>query len=481
MSAVRVYRYRAQPSAAQTAALDEWLRFYGHLYNAALEQRREAWRRAWRWWDGEKWVWRDGLTIGPAEQSRQFTEWRQWAAKQPPQVLPDGTVRHLLPPGMPSQVQRDVFQRLNRAFQAWFKGLRAGRRVGPPRFRRREEVRSLPFSVTHDRTAGTARVEGECIRLTGLGELRLRWHRPLPEEGQPKWVILTREAGRWHASIVVELPDRKKETAPQEGADPQQVSPHASKPEAGLDLGVWQWATVWLEDEAVAELIVTDLQRMLPPNPRPWAWIVRDPQASGVAVMIQSPWPGTPTQDIERSHPEVVRWQRKLSRAKRGSRRRQKVREQLARAWAHERQARKDHQHKVALALVRHLGRIAIEDLDVREMVTGAAEAAAQAAKEGRKTEMAARRSDQVRRLLDQGWDQFLGILRDKAQLHGVEVVAVPAAHTTRRCSMCGADVPKQPLDRLHECKECGYRVGRTVNAARNVLLLSREQPVASS
>ncbi len=41
----RAYRYRIYPTARQRFALEAQLAFACQLYNAALEQRRDAWRR----------------------------------------------------------------------------------------------------------------------------------------------------------------------------------------------------------------------------------------------------------------------------------------------------------------------------------------------------------------------------------------------------------------------------------------------------
>jgi len=40
----RTYRYRLYPTGRQRAALEAQLAFACELYNAALEQRRDAWR-----------------------------------------------------------------------------------------------------------------------------------------------------------------------------------------------------------------------------------------------------------------------------------------------------------------------------------------------------------------------------------------------------------------------------------------------------
>jgi putative transposase len=40
----RAYRFRLRPTARQHAALGRWLASHRELYNAALQERRDAWR-----------------------------------------------------------------------------------------------------------------------------------------------------------------------------------------------------------------------------------------------------------------------------------------------------------------------------------------------------------------------------------------------------------------------------------------------------
>lgn len=41
--AVRTYKFRLYPSKRQQRKLDEWLNLSRELYNAALQERRDAW------------------------------------------------------------------------------------------------------------------------------------------------------------------------------------------------------------------------------------------------------------------------------------------------------------------------------------------------------------------------------------------------------------------------------------------------------
>ena len=94
----RTYRYRLYPTAAQVAALEVQLGACCDLYNAALEQRKRAWRDC-------------GYVVSRYEQEREVTVLRK---------------TDLLPKGMNSNAQRSALIRLDRAMQAFFRRVQAG-------------------------------------------------------------------------------------------------------------------------------------------------------------------------------------------------------------------------------------------------------------------------------------------------------------------------------------------------------------------
>jgi putative transposase len=83
------------------------LEAHRQLYNATLEERREAWRR--------------GVTIRYAHQSAQLVEIRR--------ADRDGQGRWSF------TSQQQTLRRLDRAFQRFLQRVRAGRRAGYPRFK----------------------------------------------------------------------------------------------------------------------------------------------------------------------------------------------------------------------------------------------------------------------------------------------------------------------------------------------------------
>jgi len=167
----RTHRYRLYPTAAQKTALESQLAFACELYNAALEQRQDAWRRQRR-------------SLGYVAQCRDLTD-----------VRADG----LGPKLMNCHAMRDPLRRLDRAFNAFFRRLKAGQKPGYPRFRSRRRYDSLTWD------SGWSLNKGK-LALQGIGHLRVRWHRSLPRGADLRTVTVRRCAKTWHVSFALHRP-----------------------------------------------------------------------------------------------------------------------------------------------------------------------------------------------------------------------------------------------------------------------------------
>lgn len=190
----RTYRYRLYPTARQRLALEAQLGFACELYNAALEQRRAAWRRR-----------RRSLTY--LAQCRDLTDIRAHA---------------MGPTGMSCFAMREPLRRLDRAVAAFFRRLKAGEKPGYPRFRSRRRYDSLTWD--------SWRLRQGRLGLPGIGFLKLRWHRPLPRDAELRNVIVRRHARHWYVGFVLHLPTPA----------PQPVAGQS----VGLDLGITTFAAL---------------------------------------------------------------------------------------------------------------------------------------------------------------------------------------------------------------------------------------------
>jgi putative transposase len=120
------------------------------LYNAALQERRDAWKQCRK-------------SVGFAAQSDQLP-----AIKED---RPEFT-------GIYSQVLQDVLHRVDKTFQAFFSRVKRGARAGFPRFKGRHYYDSFTYPQL-----GFA-VADSVLELSKIGNVKIRVHRPI--RGQVK-------------------------------------------------------------------------------------------------------------------------------------------------------------------------------------------------------------------------------------------------------------------------------------------------------
>ena len=74
------------------------------------------------------------------------------------------------------------------------------------------------------------------------------------------------------------------------------------------------------------------------------------------------------------------------------------------------------------------------------------------------------------RHTADAGWRSFLNMVAYKALSAGKLAVFVNPRGTSQECAACGAAVPKQLWDRVHNCPHCGFTTDRDINASLVIL-----------
>ena len=192
----KTFKYKLKPTPKQERALAFVLRRCRELYNAALQERRDAWQKC-------------GVSVTVAGQSAQLPGVKA--------VRPDYRAIH-------SQVLQDVLMRLDRAFQAFFRRVKNGETPGYPRFQSANRYNSF----TYKQFGNGATLENGFLVLSKIGRIAVRWSRSL--EGTPKTVTISREADGWYvcfscAEVLIQpLP--------------------ATGQEAGIDLGLEAFATL---------------------------------------------------------------------------------------------------------------------------------------------------------------------------------------------------------------------------------------------
>jgi putative transposase len=121
----RTHRFRVHPTVKQANALERALRLQCELYNAALEERRGAWR-----WERR--------SVSYVRQCRTLTELREVR----PEVLEFGVT-----------MSRGTLTRLDRAFSAFYERCKRGEKPGYPRYKARSWFDSLQWETP---TAGSS-------------------------------------------------------------------------------------------------------------------------------------------------------------------------------------------------------------------------------------------------------------------------------------------------------------------------------------
>ena len=113
----RKVTFRLYPNVSQQERLDGWVRLHAELYNAALQERIEAYRKA-------------GISISYYDQQNTLPVIKQFR----PELVELG-----------SHALQETLRRLDRAFQAFFRRVKAGQSPGFPRFMRIPRSSGHPF------------------------------------------------------------------------------------------------------------------------------------------------------------------------------------------------------------------------------------------------------------------------------------------------------------------------------------------------
>jgi putative transposase len=256
-----------------------------------------------------------------------------------------------------------------------------------PSFKKRGNRQSAEF------TRSGFQWDGNTLTVAKIGKLAIRWSRRFSMH--PSAVDLSRTpAGRYYVSFRVDEP-----------LDPMPAAEGA----IGIDLGLTCFAA--LSDGSKHEA------------PRP----------------------------LRRKMAQLKRAQKALSRKRKGSKNRNKARIRVAKIHQKITDVRRDFLHNLSTRLVRENQTIAVEDLNVRGMMTNHSLAGA---------------------VGDSGWGEFVRQLQYKCEWHGRTFVHIDRwCPSSKTCSACGAVVDSLPLDvRAWTCPECGVEHDRDINAARNIL-----------
>ena len=163
------FKYRLYPNKAQQQMIEDTLEHCRLLYNRLLAERKEAYEKF-------------GHTLSYVAQANSFP-----ARKDAIPTLHS----------VNSQALQDVAQRLDKAFQAFFRRVKNGEKAGYPCFKSVGRYHSFTYPQR-----GYALRDG-CVYLSKIGDVKLKRHRP--SESTIKTCTLVAKNRKYYAVFSCEV------------------------------------------------------------------------------------------------------------------------------------------------------------------------------------------------------------------------------------------------------------------------------------
>ena len=386
-SNLRKTTYRLYPTPKQAAALAQLLCSHQQLYNAALEERISAWAKARK-------------SISYADQCKSLTQLRT--------ELPEWALANC-------SSQQMTLRRLNKAFAAFFRRVKAGQEPGFPRFKSLARFPGFSFKGHGDGWRFTPGADWRhgTLRLSGVGQIRARGH--ARQGGEVRASDILHRDGCWYLSLTVAVAQPERERT-------------------GNGAMAYDWGV-----ETFLSGITHAGDRVNIDNPRWW----------------------------QQAKYEIVALQQAVSRkANTRSNRRRKTVRRLAAARAKVARKRLDWAHQQTAALAGKYALVATEELTLKNMTRSAKGTAEEPGRQ------VAQKAGLNREILDTAPGLFTSLLRYKVLETGGEWVDAPTRQLkpSQRCPSCWRVEKKTLSQRVHDCAHCGHKESRDTASARVVL-----------
>jgi len=274
----KTLKYRLFPTKRQNRILQEQLDECRWLYNHFLEERREAWEK-------------EKKSISYFQQSESLPELK----KMRPSLNK-----------VYSQVLQNVADRVDKAFQGFFRRVKNKEKPGYPRFKGSGRYDSFTY-----KQAGFGwKIEDGFLKLSKIGSIKIKLHRPI--SGNIKTCTIRRYTGKWYACISVEcepkpLPKKRKA--------------------CGIDMGIENFATF------------------------------------STGERVENP------KFFKHGEKELAKAQRKLSKQTKGTSAYKKCKKIVARIHERISNKRGNFIHQISRKVINHFGTICIENLNTKGMM----------------------------------------------------------------------------------------------------------------
>jgi len=283
------------------------------------------------------------------------------------------------------QVLQDVSYRVDRSLQNFIHSVSQGEKRIYPKAIDKDDYPSITYTQQPGFKLTTRR-----LKLSKVGAIKIKLHRPII--GAIKTCTIKKEVDKWYTYFLVEyIPI---------------IRPVPEK-SIGIDMGIKSFAVF-------SDGITID-------NPR----------------------------YLFKSEKKLIRKRRQLSRKVKGSQNEKKVKKAVAKLLIKIRNQRTDFHHKLSRKIVDSYGFIAIENLQIKNLL---------------------KNRYLAKSISDASWGQFFTRLIQKATEAGCRVKKVAPQYTSIICSVCGKQIPKTLTIRIHKCDYCNVILDRDHNAAINIL-----------
>lgn len=304
-----------------------------------------------------------------------------------------------------SQVLQNVLKRLSNSYDNFFNNLflwKQGKLTNKPGLPR---FKSKERYNTLTYTQFGFSIARNKLKLSNIGTCRIVLHRPI--EGKIKTCSITRRNGKYYAAFVCEVPDVPK------------VHP---KSEIAIDLNLKN-----LYSDSNGQML--DSQRI-----------------------------------FKQYEDKIARLSKQLSRKKKGSKTRKKVKKILGEASAKIVNVRSNIYHYISKQIVTKSDVIYVDDVQVDSLISK------------NSTENSGKKRININKSY---YDSALGIFKNtlinKAEKAGKYAILVSPEYTTQDCSRCGNRQKISITQREYRCERCGLVMERDHNSALNILNRGRE------
>jgi putative transposase len=214
---MKAYKFRLYPTDAQIEKLNWTLTRCCEVYNAALQERKDAWNACKKHPNFYDSAWREEhareYSVHFAEQCRSLTVIRNEIRPEYQQIG--------------SHVLQNVLHRVDKAFQNFFRRVKCGQTPGYPRYQSCSQYDSFCFP---DHSGW--KLTGNRLCITGIGAIKVKLHRAV--QGTIKTCAIKREGAHWYMVLAASVPSQSR-------------LPYTDL-SVGIDMGLLHFATLSTED-----------------------------------------------------------------------------------------------------------------------------------------------------------------------------------------------------------------------------------------